>query len=147
MICYTETQKIKESRFRRIPVKRPHREVVVFTEMNSKLSLEIIKRIKGMGSVEVFVILTVRAFYLTVMAWSERTDQLMFNLKLLKRTLKECKIAWYRAGEALGEFKAVVGLNTFDRETALSEVFQHIKQKLSGGIGTILLKSLKITIT
>jgi hypothetical protein len=43
MICYTETQKIKESDFRRIPVKRPHREVVVFTEMNSKLSFEIIE--------------------------------------------------------------------------------------------------------
>ena len=89
MICYTEAQKIKESSFRRIPVKRPHREVVIFTEMNSKLSLEITKRIKGMGSVEVFVILTVRAFHLTVMAWSERTDQLMSNIVLLKCLFKE----------------------------------------------------------
>ena len=146
MICYKKKKKIKESRFRRIPVKRPHREVVVFTEMNSKLSLEIIERIKGMCSVEVFVILTVRAFHLTVMAWSERTDQLMSNIVLLECLFKECKIVWCRACKALGEFKTVIGLNAFDRETALFEVFQHMKQKLSGGISTVLLKSFKITI-
>ena len=41
MICYTEAQKFIESSLRRIPVKRAHGKVVVFTKMNGKLRLKV----------------------------------------------------------------------------------------------------------
>lgn len=43
MISYTETQKIKESSFRREPVKWTHRKVIVIAKMNSKLCFEVLK--------------------------------------------------------------------------------------------------------
>ena len=41
MICYTEAQKIIESSFGRIPVKRAHGKVIVFAKMNRKLRLKV----------------------------------------------------------------------------------------------------------
>ena len=41
MICYTEAQKFIESSLRRIPVKRVHGKVIVFTKMNGKLRLKV----------------------------------------------------------------------------------------------------------
>lgn len=43
MISYTEMQKIKESSFRRDPIKWAHRKVIVIAKMNSKLRLEVLK--------------------------------------------------------------------------------------------------------
>ena len=43
MISYTEIQKIKESSFRREPVKWTHRKVIVIAKMNSKLCFEVLK--------------------------------------------------------------------------------------------------------
>ena len=42
MICYTEAQKIIESSFGRIPVKRAHGKVIVFAKMNRKLRLKVL---------------------------------------------------------------------------------------------------------
>ena len=41
MICYTEAQKIIESSFGRIPVKRAHGKVIVIAKMNRKLRLKV----------------------------------------------------------------------------------------------------------
>ena len=41
MICYTVLQKIIKSSLRRIPVKRAHGKVIVFTKMNGKLRLKV----------------------------------------------------------------------------------------------------------
>ena len=43
MISYTEIEKIKESSFRRKPVKWTHGKVIVFAKMNSKLCFEVLK--------------------------------------------------------------------------------------------------------
>ena len=43
MISYTEMQKIKESSFRRDPIKWAHRKVIVIAKMNSKLCFEVLK--------------------------------------------------------------------------------------------------------
>ena len=59
MISYTEIEKIKEGSFWRDPVKRAHRKIVVFTKMNGKLRFEILKRVKFVRSIKVFIVLTV----------------------------------------------------------------------------------------
>ena len=59
MISYTEIEKIKEGSFGRDPVKRAHRKMVVFTKMNGKLRFEILKRVKFVRSIKVFIVLTV----------------------------------------------------------------------------------------
>ena len=41
MICYTEAQKIIESSFGRISVKRAHGKVIVIAKMNRKLRLKV----------------------------------------------------------------------------------------------------------
>ena len=58
--------------FRRTPVKRSHRKIIVLTLANSKLFSEIIKGIELMRSIKIFVIFSVTAFYLTVMPWRSR---------------------------------------------------------------------------
>ena len=93
MICYTETQKIQERVFGRNPIKRTHGKVIVFAKVNSKLCFEVGKRVKFVCGVEVFVIFAVRTLYFTVMARGEWSDQLVGNLSLFERALKERKIA------------------------------------------------------
>ena len=130
MISYTKAQKIKESIFGRDPVKRTHRKVVVFAKMDGKLSLEIHKRVEFVGSIKIFVIFAVRTFHFSVVSRGEGTNQLMGNLSLFERALKERKITRRGAAKALGEFKSVVGLHTIHRKAELFEVVQHMNQEL-----------------
>ena len=130
MISYTEEEKINESIFRRDPVKRTHRKIVVFAKMDSKLGLEIVKRVELVSSVKVFVVFAVRTLYFTVMARSEGTNQFVCNLSLFERALKERKIIRRGAAEALGKFKSVVGLNAIYGKAEFFEVIQHMDQEL-----------------
>ena len=99
-----------------------------------------------MSCVKVVIILAVRAFHFAVMAWGERSDQLMLNLSLFERALKERKIVRRRAAEAFGELKPIVGLNALDGKAEALKVLEHMNEKLRGGIGAVLLKSFKIPI-
>ena len=99
-----------------------------------------------MSCVKVLIILAMRAFHFAVMAWGERSDQLMLNLSLFERALKERKIVRRRAAETFGELKPVVGLDTFDGKAETLKVIEHMNEKLRGGIGAVLLKSFKIPI-
>ena len=99
-----------------------------------------------MSCVKVLIILAVRAFHFAVMACGERSDQLMHDLSLFERALKERKIVGRRTAEAFGELKPVVGLDTFDGKAEPFKVIEHMNEKLRGGVGTVLLKSFKIPI-
>ena len=147
MICYIAIQEIVESGFRRNPVKRAHGKVIVFAKVNCKLSLEVVERVEGMCCVKVLIVLTVRAFHFAVMARGERSYQLMCNLSLFESALKERKIVGHRAAETFGKLKAVVGLNAFDGKAKLLKVIEHMNKKLRGGIGTVLFKGFKITVS
>lgn len=90
MICYTEGQKIMEYLFWCLPFKRTHRKVVIFSTVNSKLSLEIIKRVELFHGIEIFVVLTMRTLHLPIMSWGKRPDELVVNTTLFERMLKQC---------------------------------------------------------
>ena len=57
--------------------------------MNGKLLFEIFKGIKFMSSIKIFVILSVRSFYFTIMSWSKRANQFMSDPQLFEVRLKE----------------------------------------------------------
>ena len=147
MISYTEIQKNKESSFRRDPIKWAHRKVIVIAKVNSKLCFEVLKRVIFVSSIKVFIILAVGTFRFAVMARSERTNQLVGNISLFERALKERKIVGRRTAEAFGELKTVVGLNALDGKAELLKVIEHMNQKLCRGVGTVLLKSFKVTVS
>ena len=92
--------------------------------MNSKLRFEVLKRVKFVRGIKVFIVLTMWRFDFTVMVGRERTDQLVFNLSLFERALKERKIVGRRADKAFRELKTVVrfgwwcGLRDFSRRAS-----------------------------
>lgn len=53
---------------RGFPIKRAHGEIIVFSAVNSKLLFKVIKRVECVGSIEVFVVFTVRALDLAVVS-------------------------------------------------------------------------------
>ena len=77
----------------------------------------------------------------------ERSDQLMRDLSLFERALKERKIVRRRTAEAFGELKPVVGLNAFDGNAEFLKVIEHMNQKLRRGVGTVFFKSFKVTVS
>ena len=68
-----------------MPVERTHGEIVVFSVPDRELLLEVLKGIEFMGSVKVFVVLTVASLDLTVVSGRIRLDEFMPNAELLQR--------------------------------------------------------------
>ena len=68
--------------FRRAPVERTHREIVICPFSYGELLFEVLKRIEAMQSVELFVVLAVTALHFTVVRSEER------------RVGKECRSRW-----------------------------------------------------
>jgi len=97
------------------------------------------------SSIKVFIILAVGTLHFAVMAWSERTNQLVGNLSLFERALKERKIAGCRAAKAFRKLKTVVSLNALYGNTEPFEVVERMDEKLRRGIGTVLFKGFKIS--
>lgn len=76
-----------------LPVKRTHRKVIVISVMNSKLLFKIIKRIKPMKSIEIFIIFSVRTLNLAIMTRSIRRNELMLNTIFFKRVFKKSRLS------------------------------------------------------
>ena len=65
--------------FRRPPVKRPHREMVVSPFANGKLLFEIIEGVETVRGIELLIVFSVAALYFAVVSWCVRTDKFMTN--------------------------------------------------------------------
>lgn len=98
---------------RRFPVKRTHREFIVFPTANSKLLFEIIKEIKLVSSIEIFVIFTVRTFDFTVVSGGVRLYELVPYTTLFGAGLKERGGRMSRVAKALRKLFVIVDLNAF----------------------------------
>lgn len=81
--------------------------------MDSKLFCKVIQRIERAARVEPFLILAVAALNLAVVARRVRTDQLMPDIQLGGRLLKQRRQVTLTIGEAIGKLKAVVCLDAF----------------------------------
>ena len=96
-----------------------------------------------MGRIEVFVVFSVRSFYLTVVSWSVRSDQLVSYSFLFEVYLKERHIVWiFAAAKLLGKFKAIVGLYALHIER---KCLEHMLKKNSGRISALFSESLYIS--
>ena len=78
----------KKNVFRREPVERAHGEVVVLSVPNGELLLEVLKGIKLMRSIEVFVIFPVAALDLAVMPGSVGFNEFVANTEFPQRSFK-----------------------------------------------------------
>ena len=115
--------------------------MIVLSAVNSKLLFEIKKRIKFMRSIEVFVIFSVRTFYLAIMARSKRLDELVPDAESVQLTLKQVRHRRLIGKESLGKFSAIVGLDTEDlKRSGFDQVFQKDGRR----IRAVLLKGFQI---
>ena len=97
-----------------MPDERAHGEVVILSVPNSKLVLEVLERIEFMGSVEVFVVLSVTPFDLTIMPGCKRFDEFMANTELSQRSFKQGFFVRALGVQSIGKLEAVIGLYAFD---------------------------------
>ena len=79
MIRYTKSKEIVEHHLGRLPLKRAHRESIVFSTVDGKLVFEIIKREELVSSVEILIVFAVGTFYFTVVPRSKDADSLVPN--------------------------------------------------------------------
>ena len=98
---------------RSFPIKRAHGEIIVFSAVNSKLLFKVVKRIKSVSDIEVFIIFAVRALDLAVVSRRVWPDQFVPYPTLFEARLKQCG-GWIIAlAESLREFTAIIRLHTF----------------------------------
>lgn len=94
-----------------------------------------------MRSVELFVILAVAAFDLTVVPGGVRTDELVSNAQFLQRLFKKGLASGIGGVQAVGEFGAVICLNAFNGERKLLD---HMAEENSRRVSAVLFKGLQI---
>ena len=82
-------------------MKRSHREVVAVILVDSKLPTKIGEREKGMGIVEMLLILAMAAFYLAVVHWCVRPDELVMNAQIGKCRFKQRRDIALAVGKAV----------------------------------------------
>ena len=104
---------------------------------------KIFQRIELMRRVKIFVVLSVRSFYLSVMTWRVRFYQLMLYTILFQMLFKERGPAFFRS-KPVCKFRPVVRLDAFHTET---EEFQHVLQEYRRAVCAVLLKRLDIAET
>ncbi len=74
---------------RRKPVERSHRKVVKSAVMNRKLFCKVVQRVKAVAGIEAFLVLSVAAFPLAVVAGGVGTDELVADAQFRSSRLKE----------------------------------------------------------
>lgn len=88
--CTVSLSNILDGEFaRRKPAKRPHREVVGATVVNSELFRKVIQGVKTVAGIKAFLVFSVAAFYFAVVAWYVRPDELMAYAEFLGSGFKE----------------------------------------------------------
>ena len=120
---------------RRKPVERSHRQVVGTAVMRRKLNRKILQGEEGVAGIEALLILPVAALHLAVVPGCVRPDQLVPNAQIHGGPLKEGEGFFLRAGEAIGELKAIIRLDTFHFDPFTGKPFIQPLEKIRRGIG------------
>ncbi len=118
-----------------LPVEWSHRKVVIVSLSDGELFLEVSKTIELVASIEFLVVLSVTAFYLAIMPWRVRPDQLMPNTELFQRFLKQSRFGVLAVCQTVCKLKSIICLDALNR---VWELLCHILQKLCGRIGALL---------
>ena len=85
--------------------------------MGSELPTKVGEGVEGVGIVEAFLVFSVAAFDLAVMAGRVRANQLVPDTHADSSSLKNGLEITVTVGEAIGELEAVVSLDTLDVDT------------------------------
>ena len=81
--------------------------------MNGELLGEVVQGIKTVAGIEAFLVLPVAALHLTVVARGIGADELVSDAQLGSGRFKQGRAVPFVRGETVGEFRTVVGLDTF----------------------------------
>ena len=119
-------------------MKRPHRKVVGTAVMDGKLFLEIIKRKEGMAGIKAFLILTMAALHISIVAWCIRADQPVADAQLSSGFLKKGGNIPLAVGETVGKLGTVVRLDTLHADSPAGIPLHQTPQEVGGGVGGLL---------
>ena len=86
--------------------------------MGSELPTKVGERVEAVCVVETFLVFSVTAFDLAVVAGRIRANQLVTDVQVGGSGLEERLAAAVLDGEAVGELGAIVGLDTLDLDAA-----------------------------
>ena len=106
--------------------------------MDSKLLCKIVQGIERVTEVKPFLILTVTALDLAIVARRIWTDQLMPDTKLGRRLFKQSRQVTLTVREPIGKLKAVVRLDALHFYTSALIPFCQLPQEVRGGISGLL---------
>ena len=97
-----------------------------------------------MGSVEIFIIFSVRTFDFSVVSRCIWFDEFVTYATLFEARLEQCGRRMLRVAEPFCKLGSVVCLNTFYPER---KSFNQMFKKYGRAIGTVFLKCFKITVS
>ena len=103
------------------------------------------ERVEAVGVVEPFLIFSVAALDLAIVAGRIRANQLMAEAQVGGSGLEERLAAAVLDGEAVGELGAVVGLDTLDLDAVAGIPGDRFLQEVGGRIGAVLLVGTQIS--
>ena len=103
--------------------------------MHSKLLFKVFQRIEAVRSIETPLIFPVTAFDFSVMPWRVRANQLVPYSQFFCRFLKKSGQIPFAVGKAIGEFKAIVSLNTLHMDTSASIPPCQLSKEVRRGTG------------
>lgn len=118
-------------------MKRTHRQVVGMMLANDSLRTEVIEGIEAVRIIEVLLISTVASLNLVVMPGTIGTNQLVADVEFVSGLLKERGEIALGVRELVGEFKTVIGLNTFHPDAQSGELTHDGFKEAGGGVGTL----------
>ena len=97
------------------PSQGPHGKVIVIPAViHLQLFCKVLKGIKQVGGIEPFIVLPVAAFYLSIMPGSKGPDDFVADPMHFQVFLEESGL-FPVSGKAVGKFRPIVCLDTFDR--------------------------------
>ena len=100
-----------------------------------------------MRVIETLLILTMTAFHLSIVTGSIGADELVAYAQLSCPGLKTSFEITFTVGEAIGELKTVIGLNTLHGNAFTGKMRNDLAQKICRGKSALLFVSAQDTIT
>ena len=85
--------------------------------MDGELFREVVQGVKAVAGIEAFLVLTVATLHLAVVAWGVRADELVADAQFSGGGLEEGWAVLPACEEAVGELRAIVGLDAFHPDT------------------------------
>ena len=106
--------------------------------MDGELLREVIQRVKAVAGVKAFLVLSVASLHLSVVARRVGTDELVPDAQFCGGGFKQSGQLLLAAGETVGEFNAIVGLDTLHPDAPAGVPLEQPFEEVSGRVGALL---------